>query len=102
MDVDKIPETKASRALRQLFAARAKRDAVLAVLATRGFSPTEKERASIAALTDLAVLDRCIQAAVTAPSVGAVLAGTGPSHRRRATAARADRARAVKHPSRRR
>jgi hypothetical protein len=102
MDVDKIPETKASRAFRQLFEARAKRDAVLAVLATRGLSPTEKERASIAALTDLAVLDRCIQAAVTAPSVGAVLAGTGSAHRRRAAPARTHKPRAVKHPSRRR
>jgi hypothetical protein len=106
MDVDKVPETKASRAFRLFFEqmgeARAKRADLLAVLAARGLSPTEEERASIAALTDFAVLDRCIRAAVTAPSVGAVLAGTEPAHRRRAAPARAHKPRAVKLPARRR
>jgi hypothetical protein len=112
MDVDKVPETKASRAFRLFFEqrgeargeaqgeARAKRDAVLAVLAARGLSPTPAERTSIAALTDLAVLDRCIQAAVTAASVKAMLADLGTSRRRRAVPAQAHKPRA-KHPSRR-
>lgn len=99
MDVDKVPETKASRAFRLFFEARGKREALFAVLAARGLSPTKEERASIAALTDVAVLDRCVQAAVTAASVGAVLAGAGTSHRRRAAPARAPKRRAVKKPS---
>lgn len=110
MDADKVPETKASRAFRIFFEqrgeergeARGKREALLAVLAARGFSPTKEERTSIATLTDLAVLDRCIQTAVTAASVGAVLASAGTSHRRRAAPARASRPRTVKHSSRRR
>ena len=114
MDVDKVPETKASRAFRLFFEqrgeargeeqgkAQGKREALLAVLAARGLSPTKEERTSIAALTDLAVLDRCIQAAVTVTSVGAVLASAGTSHRRRAAPARAHKPRAVKNPSRRR
>lgn len=115
MDVDKIPETKASRAFRLFFEqrgeargeaqgeARGKREALLAVLAARGFSPTKAERTSIAALTDLTMLDRCIQRAVTATSVATVLSSAGTSRRRRrAVQAHAPKARAVKHPSRRR
>ena len=114
MDVDKVPETKASRAFRLFFEqrgeargeeqgkAQGKREALLAVLAARGLSPTKEERTSIAALTDLAVLDRCIQVAVTATSVGAVLASARTSHRRRAAPARAHKPRAVKNSSRRR
>jgi hypothetical protein len=102
MDVDKVPETKASRAFRVFFEARGKREALFTVLAARGLSPTKEEYASIAALTDVAVLDRCVQAAVTAVSVGAMLAGAGTSHRRRAVPARASRRRAAKTPSRRR
>ena len=113
MDVDKIPETKASRAFRLFLErgearhkaqgkAQGKREALLAVLAARGLSPTQEERTSIDALTDLAVLDRCIQAAVTAASVGAMLADAGTSRRRRAAPARAHKPRAVKNPARRR
>jgi hypothetical protein len=110
MDVDKVPETKASRAFRVFFEKRGeaqgeangRRESLLRVLAARGLSPTKEERASIAALTDVAVLDRCVQAAVTAASVGAVLAGAGTSHRRRAVPARAPKQRAVKKPSSRR
>ena len=114
MDIDKIPETKASRAFRLFFEqrgeargkaqgkAQGKREAVLAVLAVRGLSPTKDERMSIAALTDVAVLDRCIQAAVTAASVGAMLTGAGISRRRRAAPTRAHKPRAGKNPSRRR
>jgi hypothetical protein len=106
MDADKVPETKASRAFRIFFEqrgeARGKREALLAVLAARGFSPSNEERASIAAVTDLAMLDRCIQAAVTAASVAAVLAGAVPSHRRGGASARAPKPRTVKHASRRR
>ena len=106
MDVDKIPETKASRAFRLFFEERGEakgmRDGLLAVLAARGFSPSRGERAEIEALTDLAVLDRCIQAAVTAESVRAVLAGTGTTHRGRAASARAQNRRTVKTRSRRR
>jgi hypothetical protein len=114
MDVDKVPETKASRAFRLFFEqrgeargeaqgkAQGKREALLAVIAARGLSPTKDERASIDGLTNPTVLDRCIQAAVTAASVGAVLAGAGASHRRRRAApARAHKPRAVKSPSRR-
>jgi hypothetical protein len=105
MDVDKVPETKASRAFRLFFEqrgeAQGKREALLAVIAARGLSPTKDERASIDGLTNPTVLDRCIQAAVTAASVGAVLAGAGTSHRRRAAPARAHKPRAVKSPSRR-
>jgi hypothetical protein len=114
MDVDKVPETKASRAFRVFFEKRGeargeaqgeangRRESLLRVLAARGLSPTKEERASIAALTDVAVLDRCVQAAVTAASVGAVLAGAGTSHRRRAVPTRAPKQRAVKKPSSRR
>jgi hypothetical protein len=114
MDVNKVPETKASRAFRLFFEqrgeargeargeGRGKREALLAVLAARGLSPTKAELASIAALTDLAVLERCITAAVTAASVGAMLASAEPARRRRTAPAHAPRPRAVKHPSRRR
>ena len=110
MDADKVPETKASRAFRIFFEqrgeargkAQGKQEALLAVLAARGFSPSNEARASIAAVTDLAMLDRCIQAAVTAASVAAVLAGAVPSHRRRGASARAPKPRTVKHASRRR
>jgi hypothetical protein len=114
MDVDKVPETKASRAFRVFFEKRGaargeaqgeangRRESLLRVLAARGLSPTQEERASIAALTDVAVLDRCVEAAVTAPSVGAVLAGAGTSHRRRAAPARAPKRRAAKKSSSRR
>jgi hypothetical protein len=106
MDVDKVPETKASRAFRRFFEKRGeangRRESLLRVLAARGLSPTKDERALIAALTDVAVLDRCVQAAVTATSVGAVLAGAGTSHRPRASPARAAKQRAVKRPSSRR
>jgi hypothetical protein len=114
MDVNKVPETDVSRAFRVFFERRGeargeaqgeangRRESLLRVLAARGFSPTKDERASIAALTDVAVLDRCVQAAVTAASVGAVLAGAGTSHRRRAAPARAPKRRAVKKPARRR
>ena len=118
MDVDKVPETKASRAFRLFFEqrgeargkaqgevqgkAQGKREALLAVLAARGLSPTPEERTSIAALTDLAMLDRCIQTAVTAASVGAVLTGAATSARRRAAPGRAHKPRSVKNRSRRR
>jgi hypothetical protein len=106
MDVDKVPETKASRAFRVFLEKRGeareangRRELLLRVLAARGFSPTKEERASIAALTDAAALDRCVEAAVTAASVGAVLARAGTSHHRRAAPARAPRRRAIKKPS---
>lgn len=110
MDVDKVPETKASRAFRRFFEKRGeaqgeangRRESLLRVLAARGLSPTKEERSSIAALTDVAVLDRCVQAAVTATSVGAVLAGAATSHRRRAAPAHAPKRRAVKKLSSRR
>jgi len=114
MDVDKVPETKASRAFRVFFEKRGeargeaqgeangRRESLLRVLAARGLSPTKEARASITALTDVAVLDRCIEAAVTAPSVAAVLASAETSHRRRATPARTAKRRAVKKPSSRR
>jgi hypothetical protein len=114
MDVDKIPETKASRALRLFFEergkaegktegrAQGKREALLAVLAARGLSPTKAERTSIDALTDLTVLDRCIQAAVTVASVGAMLAGAGTSRRGRATPPRDHKPPTVTDHSRRR
>jgi hypothetical protein len=110
MDVDKVPETKASRAFRLFFEqrgkvqgkAQGKREALLAVLAARGLSPSKAERTRIDALTDLTVLDHCIRAAVTAASVRAVLAGSAMPHRPRAAPARAHKPRAVKTPSRRR
>jgi hypothetical protein len=102
MDVDEVPETKASRAFRLFFEANGRRESLLAVLAARGLSPTKEERASIAALTDAAVLERCVRAAATATSVDAVLAVAGTAHRRRAAPVRAPRRRAVKNPSRRR
>jgi hypothetical protein len=58
-----------------------------------------EERASIAGLTDVAALNRCIDAAVTAASVAAVLASAGASHRLRAAPARASRRRAIKKRS---
>ena len=110
MDVDKVPETKASRAFRIFFEERGeaqgeangRRESLLCVLAARGLSPTQEERATIAALTDVAVLGRCVWEAVTAASVGAVLAGAGISHHRRAAPARSPKRRAVKKPSSRR
>jgi hypothetical protein len=79
--------------------AHGRREALLCVLAARGLSPTKEERASIAALTDAAALDCCVKAAVTAPSVAAVLASAGASHRPRAAPARTSRRRAIKTPS---
>jgi hypothetical protein len=113
MNVDKIPETKKSRAFRIFLEKRGKaqeaqgraegkRDSLLRVLAARGLVPTKEERASITALTDVDALDRCVEAAVTAASVAAVLAGVGASHRRRPAAARDPRRRAIKKPSSRR
>jgi hypothetical protein len=110
MEFDQVPETKASRALRILFeergekrgAARGKRELLLGVFGARGLSPTKEERALIAALTDVAVLHQCVLAAVTAASVGAVLAQARTSHRRRSVPARAPTRRPVKKPSRRR
>lgn len=109
MDVDKIPETKASRAFRLFFEqwaeargeAKGKRECLLVVLAARGLSPTTAERATIGALTDLAALDRCIQVAVTAESVRAALAGAATVHHRRAASPRAPKRRTVKNGSRR-
>ena len=113
MDVDKIPETKASRAFRLFFEerdeargeargeAKGKREGLLVVLAARGLSPTTAERATIDALTDLVVLDRCIQAAVTADSVRAALAGAATVRHRRAASPRAPKQRTVKNGSRR-
>jgi len=106
MDVDKVPETKALRVFRLWFQMRCRvngmREALLIVLTARGLSPTEEERTSIATLTDLAALNRCIRTAVTAASVGAVLASADTSHRRRAAPVRAPRPRALKNRSRRR
>jgi hypothetical protein len=108
-----IPETKASRAFWRFFEARAgarveargevkgKKQALLAVLTARGLSPSREERAAIAALTDLAMLDRCIQAAVTADSVRAALAGARATPRRRAAPARASRPSPTRTRSRR-
>jgi len=121
MDIDKIPETKESRALRLFLERRearheargeakgktkgevkGRRDALFGVLAARGLSPSKEERTLIDSLTDLAVLDHCIQAAVTAASVGAVLTGASTAHHHRAAPSRAPKPRAVKNPSRRR
>ena len=89
MDISKIPETKASRALWRVLEKRGQEREVqgearglLALLAARGLSPTKEERASIAALADLTALDRCIQTAATATSVAEVLASAGVSRRR--------------------
>jgi hypothetical protein len=110
MDVDEVPETETSRVFRIFFEARALargqangwRKSLLIVLAARGLSPTEEERALIAVLTDIAVLDRCVRAAVTATSVGAVLALAGTSPRGCPIPARAPTRRPVKKPSSRR
>jgi hypothetical protein len=99
MDVDKVPETKAWRAFRWFFEelgeargeVKGRRDALLGVLAARGLSPSRKERAELDELVDVAMLDRCIQAAVTADSVRAALAGAGTTRRRRAASARASK-----------
>ena len=114
MDADKVPETKASRAFRLFFEQRGevrgkaegkaegKRDALLTVLTARGLSPTKEECASIAALSDPAVIDRCIQAAVTAASVRAVLAVNGtPRRHRRAAPERARKPRTIENSTRR-
>ena len=94
MDVNQIKETKASRAFRLFFEKRGrelgkaeglaagkaeglaegKRSALLAVLAARGLPPTGPEGEQIAALSDLDLLDRCLQAAVTCTTVAEALA----------------------------
>ena len=97
MDINKIPETRATRALWRVLdkqgqerealgeargEARGAMRALFALLAARGLAPTKQERTSIAAVTDLAVLDRCVQMAATATSVAEVLASAGGSRRR--------------------
>jgi hypothetical protein len=72
------------------------------VLAARGLSPTTEERASIASLIDVAALDRCVDAAVTAASVAAVLAGAEIPRRPRPAPGRTLRRPAIKKPSSRR
>jgi hypothetical protein len=78
-----------------------KKEALLAVLAARGLSPSREERAALAALTDLAVLDRCILTAVTADSVRAALTGAGVTRGRRVAPARASKQSTAKTRSRR-
>jgi hypothetical protein len=94
MDVNKIPETKASRAFRLFFEnrgkaeglaegkaegkaeglAEGKRASLLTVLAARGLTPSATERKQIAALEDESLLDECIRCAVTAATVAEALA----------------------------
>lgn len=76
MDVNEIPETKAVRRLRLFFEGRAKREALLRVLAARGLAPTEEDRKQIDAAADPQVLDAWIDRAVTASTVAEVLETT--------------------------
>ncbi|MEZ4312917.1 MAG: hypothetical protein R3F14_33260 [Polyangiaceae bacterium] len=97
MDIGQIKETKASREFRLFFERQGldkgkaegkaeglvegkaeglvvgKRDALVSVLAARGLTPTEAERARIAGLEDTDELEACIQRAVTAKTVAAAL-----------------------------
>ena len=82
MDVNQIPETKASRAFRLFFENRGREEgkaeglhlALAAVLTARGLAPSKAEREQLDSLSDTALLDRCILAAATATSVGEALA----------------------------
>lgn len=94
MDVNQIPETKASRAFRLFFENRGReagkaegraegkaegkaeglRVALAAFLTARGLTPSKAERAQIDSLTDTALLDRCILAAATATTTAEALA----------------------------
>jgi hypothetical protein len=110
MDADEVPETGLSRAVRIIFEeqgeargeANGRRESLLRVFAARGLTPTKEERALIGVLTDIAVLDHCVQAAVTAASVEAVFARVWRAYRRRTARARSLRRRDVKKPSSRR
>jgi hypothetical protein len=82
MDVNKIPETKASREFRLFFENRGreeglvegKRASVLAVLAARGLSLSSAEQEEVTALTDSDVLGQLLQCAVTAATLEEALA----------------------------
>jgi len=86
MDIDKIPETRASRRFRLFIEkkgrtegkAEGKQEALLMILGARGLLPTTRERARIAACTDAAVLDAWLVAAATAESVREVLGEEEP------------------------
>ncbi|WP_234023675.1 hypothetical protein [Sorangium cellulosum] len=99
MDPDKIPETAASRRFRLFFEKRGrlegkvegkaegKQEALLAFLTARGLSPTDQQRAQIAACTSGADLDRWIARAATAASTSEVFAPPPPRPARRSPAA---------------
>jgi hypothetical protein len=100
MDLDKIPEPKASRAFRLFFENRGKaeglaegkaegkaegltegkRASLLTVLVARGLTPSAAERKRIAAVDDADLLDECVRCAVTATTVAEALAPLGRVH----------------------
>lgn len=93
MDVNKIPETKASRALREFWEglglergrkegeSAGKRDALLTLLAARGLEPTAAQRKAIDAMADPGELNAAILRAASASTVGDVLADAAPKKR---------------------
>lgn len=97
MDVNKIPETKASRAFRLFFENRGicegARNTLLAVLAARGFTPSPAQMEQLAAVDDPELLGSIAGLAVTAATIEEALA---PLHARpqprRAGSGRAPRA----------
>lgn len=102
MNPDKIPETPAGRKTRLFLEAQArkrgriegeakgKREALLALLKTRGLPVSAEQRAAVRGCVDTAKLDQWIVRAVTASSTSEVLQPAA-----RSTAPRASRSRAA-------
>ena len=104
MDVNQIPETKASRGFRLFFENRRREEERMAkekaggraeglrlglalVLKARRLTPSKAERAQIDALSDTALLHRCILAAATATTMAEALAPLRKLAAARATSA---------------
>jgi hypothetical protein len=88
MNPDKIPKSEALLEYDAQRRAEGKRDTLLVVLRTRELSPTDEERVTIERCTDATTLDAWVAKAVTARSVGEVLAATPRAAGRSRTAKR--------------
>jgi hypothetical protein len=77
MNLDQIYERWEKKTLAR-GKAEGKAEAVLAVLAARGLAVSPAQRKQVLACADTAILDRWLRAAVTVPSVKALLADGGP------------------------
>jgi hypothetical protein len=81
MNPDQLPETRAARRFRRFFEDQGKREgilegkreALLTILAARGWSPAAEEAETIAACSDAAIVDQWLVRATSAASVAEVL-----------------------------